>query len=101
MLQVPTAVLSDSVSLRLGSTLLLKEQVAEYTSCFALAGSLLLNYNVLAVADGLFGLYGSDCRGGLFVRYPTVSPPPPRPRISCMWLLWTLSITEVSESHAT
>ena len=42
-------------------------------------GPLLLNYNVLAVADGLFGLYGSDCRGGLFVRYPTVSPPSPAP----------------------
>ena len=64
--QVPTAALR-TLSLRLCSAQLLKEQVAEYTSCFALAGPASLTFIVLAVADGLFGLYKSDRRDQLFL----------------------------------
>ena len=46
---------------------LLKEQVAEYTSCPALAGPHLISIVVLAVADGVFGLYGSERKDELFI----------------------------------
>ena len=40
-------------------------------------GPHLLNVVVLAVADGLFGLHGSECRDELFIG--TLPPPFPRP----------------------
>ena len=74
-----------ALSLRLCSAQLLKEQVAEYTSCFALARSpcTSLTLTVLAMADGLFGLYGSERKAELF------RPPHPT-HISSMWFMWTL-----------
>ena len=74
-----------ALSLRLCSAQLLKEQAAEYTSCFALARSpcTSLTLTVLAMADGLFGLYGSERKAELF------RPPHPT-HISSMWFLWTL-----------
>ena len=63
---------SDTV-FGLCSAQLLKQQLVKYTSCFAQAGSHLLNI-ILAVADCLFGLYGSERADKLFM-----SPPPPSP----------------------
>ena len=74
-----------TLSLRLCSAQLLKEQVAEYTSCFALARSpcTSLTLIVMAVADGLFG---QSLRVGAQGRS---IPPHPTP-VSCMWFLRTL-----------
>ena len=62
------------------SAQLLKLRSAKYTSCFALAGSQprFKKIVVLAVADGLFSLYGSQHAGKLLIP----PPPPPRPPIS-------------------
>ena len=51
----------------------LKQQLAEYTSCFALARSPLAVAVVLAVIHGLFGLLRVGARG----RATHSSPPPP------------------------
>ena len=77
-----------TLSLWLCSTQLLKQQLAKYSSCLALAGSPpptqvawhwrgphLLNTVIPTVADGLFGLYGSESADELF----TCSSQPPNP----------------------
>ena len=82
---------SDTVYLWLCSAQLLKQQLAKYTSCFALAGSHLLNTVVLAVADGLFGLCGSERLDELFIS--TRSPPffiPNKPYGFCRCRPWKM-----------
>ena len=83
LLQVPIAGLSDTVFVTLFRTTVERGSCGEHKLLRTGGVSTSLTFIVLAMADGLFGLYGSlrvGARGRAIHRHPSPHPlPPPHP----------------------